>query len=152
MMTVDTVDLSRLSGRLDELADALGGDEVAKALLAGAFVLEGEAKQNVQRMKAIDTGFLLNSIHSTSRAGSNYADAESAAKSRNGDGKMFPEPRMGKGEAAVAAGAEYARHVEYGTVRMTARPFMRQAVERASGDAVDAIGEAIERKMERIFR
>ena len=152
MMTVNTVDLSRLQRRLDDLASAMGGDEVASALMAGAFVLEGEAKQNVQRMRAIDTGFLLNSIHSTSRAGSNYDKARSEAKARNGDGEMFPELRMGKGEAAVAAGAEYARHVEYGTVRMTARPFMRQAVERASGDAVDAIGEAIERKLERIFR
>lgn len=152
MITVDTVDLSRLERHLDELAAALGSDEVASALMAGAFVLEGAAKQNIQAMRAIDTGFLLNSIHSTSRAGSNYAEAQSAAKARNGDGKMFPELRMGKGEAAVAAGAEYARHVEYGTVRMPARPFMRRAVETASGDAVDAIGEAIERKMERIFR
>lgn len=152
MITIDTVDLSRLNGRLDELAATMGGDEVASALMAGAFVLEGEAKQNVQRMKAIDTSFMYNSIYSTGGKESGYAEARSAAKASNPDGEMFPEFKPGKESAAVCVGAEYARHVEFGTVRMTARPFMRQAVEMHGGDAVDAIGDAIERKMERIFR
>lgn len=152
MMTVDTVDLSRLSKRLDELASAMGGNEVAKALLAGAFVLEGEAKQNVQRMKAIDTGFMLNSIYSATASESGYSKARSEAQGRSSDGEMFPEYKPPKAAAAVCVGAEYGMYVEYGTVRMPARPFMRRAVETASGDAVDAIGEAIDRKMERIFR
>lgn len=152
MITVDTVDLSRLEGRLSELANAMGGDEVARVLMAGAFVLEGEAKQNVQKMRAIDTGFMLNSIYSTNGKDGNYDDARSAANGRKAGGDMFPEYKPGKESAAVCVGAEYAVHVEYGTVRMPARPFMRQAVATASGDAVDAIGDAIERRMETIFR
>lgn len=153
MITVDTVDLSRLTSRLAELQDALGGDEVGNALLAGAFVLEAEAKQNVERMRAVDTGFLLNSIYSTvgARAGG-HGDAVSAAKSRNQRAEMLPEVRLNAAEAAVAAGAEYAVHIEYGTARMPARPFMRQAVAAKSGDAVDAIADAIDRKLRRIFR
>jgi len=152
MMTVDTVDLSRLTKRLDELAGAMGGNEVAKVLLAGAFVLEGEAKQNVQRMKAIDTGFMLNSIYSVTASESGYAKARSEATGRSDDGEMFPEYKPPKAAAAVCVGAEYGMYVEYGTVRMPARPFMRQAVETHGGDAVDAIGEAIDRKMQKVFK
>lgn len=143
MMTIDTVDLGRLSNRLDELADAMGGNEVAAALLAGAFVLEAEAKQNVQRMKAIDTGFMLNSIYSSDGNDSGY---------RPGGDRMLPEYKPPKAAAAVCVGAEYGMYVEYGTIRMPARPFMRQAVETHVDDAIDAIGEAIDRKMQRIFR
>lgn len=152
MITVDTVDLSRLTSRLAELQSQLGGDEVGNALLAGAFVLEAEAKQNVERMQAVDTGFLLNSIYSTTRRAGGHDDAMSAAKSRNARAVMLPEVRLNAAEAAVAAGAEYAVHIEYGTARMPARPFMRQAVAAKSGDAVDAIADAIDRKLRRIFR
>lgn len=152
MMTVNVVDLSRLQGHLDELASAMGGNEVASALLAGALVLEAEAKQNVQRMKAIDTGFMLNSIYSATAAESGYDKARSDAKERSSDGEMFPEYKPPKAAAAVCVGAEYGMYVEYGTVRMPARPFMRQAVETHGDDAVDAIGEAIDRKMQGIFR
>lgn len=152
MITVSAVDLSRLQAHLAELSASLGGDEVAASLMAGAFVLEGEAKNNIQRMKAIDTGFMLNSVYSTSRPENNFADAEAKAKAKNASEDMLPQVRVGKAQAAVCVGAKYANHIEYGTARMASRPFLRQAAQTHSDEAVEAIGEAIERKMERIFR
>jgi HK97 gp10 family phage protein len=152
MMTVSTVDLNRVAGRLNQLANELGENEVARVLMAGAFVLEGEAKKNVVDMKAVDTGFLLNSIHSTSTADSGYADALSKAKQRNANATMTPEYKAPKGSAAIVAGAEYAYFIEYGRSRSNARPFMRRAVEVGSGEAVEAISAAIDDVMERIFR
>ena len=152
MMSASVVDLDRVSGRLDELARAMGNDEASKALMAGAFVLEGEVKNNIQRMKAIDTGFMLNSVYSTSKPENNFGDALSAAKRRNADAEMLPHVQLPSAQAAVCVGAEYAIHIEYGTARMPARPFLRQAAATHGGEAVDAIAEAIERKLEQVFR
>lgn len=152
MMSASVVDLDRVSGRLDELARAMGNDEAAKALMAGAFVLEGEVKNNVQRMQAIDTGFMLNSVYSTSKPENNYDRARGDAKNRNADAEMLPQVQLPTAQAAVCVGAEYAIHIEYGTARMSARPFLRQAAQTHGGEAVDAIAEAIERKLEQVFR
>lgn len=151
MITASVVDLARLQAHLAELQQAMGGDEAAQALMAGAFVLEGEAKNNIQRMKAIDTGFMLNSVYSTSRPEDNFSGAEAKAKAKNADADLLPQVRVGKAQAAVCVGAKYANHIEYGTARMVGRPFLRQAAQTHSDEAVQAIGEAIERKMERIF-
>jgi len=152
MMSASVVDLNRVSGRLSELARAMGNDEAAKALMAGAFVLEGEVKNNVERMKAIDTGFMLNSVYSTSKPSNNYDRARGDAKNRNAEGEMLPQVQLPTAQAAVCVGAEYAIHIEYGTSRSASRPFLRQAAQTHGGAAVDAIAEAIERKMEQVFR
>lgn len=152
MISASTVDLNRVLSRLNELQDAMGGDEAAQALMAGAFVLEGEVKNNIQRMRAIDTSFMFNSVYSTSKPENNFGDAQAAAKSCNPKAEMLPQVTLPTAQAAVCVGAEYANHVEYGTRRMAARPFLRQAAQTHGDDAVNAIAEAIERKMERIFR
>ena len=43
--------------------------------------------------------------------------------------------------------AFYARFVEFGTVKMAARPFMRPAFEAKKGEAVDAIKAYLERRI-----
>lgn len=147
MITVDVVNLSRVAGALQRLVDATGdAREVERALLAGALVIEGEAKLNVQRMNAIDTGFMLNSIYSAAKVESGYSDAKNDAESR-GDAVMRPEVKPEDMTAIVAVGAEYAPHVEYGTYRMAARPFLRQAVQNRRDDAVDAIADAVTRRI-----
>ena len=147
MITVDVVSLRRVEGAIQRLADATGDRrEVEQALLAGALVLEGEAKLNVQRMNAIDTGFMLNSIYSATKDASGYRDAKGDAESRS-DATMMPEVKPEEMTAIVAVGAEYAPHVEYGTARMAARPFLRQAVQNRRDDAIDAIADAVTRRI-----
>lgn len=45
--------------------------------------------------------------------------------------------------AIVSASAEYAEHLEFGTSRMAARPFMRPAVDEHEREIVDAIEAAV---------
>ena len=147
MITVDVVNLRRVESALQRLASATGDRrEVEKALLAGALVLEGEAKLNVQIMNAIDTGFMLNSIYSATKGTSGYKDARGDAESRS-DATMLPEVKPDEMTAIVAVGAEYAPHVEYGTYRTVARPFLRQAVQNRRDDAIDAIADAVTRRI-----
>jgi len=67
---------------------------------------------------AIDTGMLVNSISVTKEAPLRYA---------------------------VTAAAEYAIHLEYGTHKMAARPFMRPAMERAKPVLRDLVAKALRR-------
>lgn len=47
----------------------------------------------------------------------------------------------------VSAAAEYASYLEFGTVRMEPRPFMRPALDGAIGDMTDVITEEIRRAL-----
>lgn len=90
----------------EEMAKALSlYPEVSEKMLAGgAAVVEAQAKINHE--PNIDTGFLFNSIQT-----------------------QKPEVKDdGSGSVDVTVGAEYAPHLEYGTVRSQAYPFLRPAV------------------------
>ena len=50
---------------------------------------------------------------------------------------------VGRGKAKVAADAFYAHMVEYGTVKMTAKPFMRPAIDTRTQAAIDATAKYI---------
>jgi len=67
---------------------------------------------------AIDTGLLVNSIATAQEGPLRYS---------------------------VAAAAEYAIHLEYGTHKMAARPFMRPAMERAKPVLRDLVAKALRR-------
>lgn len=83
-----------------EVLDALSGDRMARAVMAGAYVFEGAAKM----LTPIDTGNLVNSIKTELVS----SDETSAT-------------------AETGTGVEYAPHVEFGTKKMQAQPFFRPA-------------------------
>lgn len=87
---------------------------LSNAVRVAAFQLEARAKVNAP----VDTGFLRNSIQAT------------------------VEP--GALEAEVAAGAQYAVHVEYGTGNASAQPFMTPAA--------DAVKPKLERTVASVLR
>lgn len=82
------------------ILDSMSGDRLGKAVMAGAFVLEAAAKMKTP----IDTGNLVNSINTELIS----SDETSAF-------------------AEVGTGVEYAEHVEFGTSKMVAQPYMRPA-------------------------
>ena len=55
---------------------------------------------------------------------------------------------VGRGQNKVKADAFYAHFVEYGTVKMTARPFMRPAVDTRTQEAVEATAQYIRDRVE----
>lgn len=152
MRTIRFVGLDSLVGKMDRLERGMRGEDVAASLYAGVLVLEAEAKMQVEQVGAVDTGFLLNSIYATSKAGSTYDRRAGEAKGK-ADRGMEPELTVGPRQAAVVAGAEYAIYVEYGYTRgsthVAARPFMRNAGDARQGDAVRAVERELDRRIAR---
>lgn len=85
-----------------EILDSLNSDQLGRAVMAGAYVIESAAKM----LTPIDTGNLVNSI-ATELVSSDDVSAFSQ----------------------VGTGVEYALHVEYGTKNMQAQPYMRPALD-----------------------
>lgn len=118
------------------------GNGMSQVALSGAFVLEGFVKQSMQEghhgrvyrrggkahqasapgePPAVDYGHLLNSI------GSSVIDDEAAQ---------------------VATNSEAAVHLEFGTARMAARPFMRPAVDEHRKEVANAMVKTAMRLVE----
>lgn len=81
----------------------LSDDALSRTLVEWAFLAEGFAKLEITKKKAIDTGNLRNSITGI--------------------------PIVNKKCTIVGTNVEYGPYVELGTYKMTARPFIRPAVE-----------------------
>src|SRR3990172_8567370 len=115
---------------------------MGKAMLAGAFVLEGFIKQSMQEghhgriyrrggkvhqasapgeTPAVDFGNLINSIDSS---------------------------LLDNNASQVTTNADYAPALEFGTARMAARPFMRPAVDEHEGEVISAVRATILRLVE----
>lgn len=105
---LDTSGLDALQRRLN-----VNGDQ---AVAAVAFQLEATVKGTIISKDIIDTGALLNSIHTEKRGEKVYW---------------------------VADGVEYGVYHELGTHRMAARPFMTPAVEKVNLQIADIIKEEL---------
>ena len=55
-------------------------------------------------------------------------------------------------EVHVVSKAEYAAHLEFGTSKMAARPYMRPAAQARSGEVAQMVGAAVSAELKRIFR
>lgn len=136
--TVDGVE--ELVRKLNALA--IGADEaLGEAALAGAHVYEGFVKMSMNKTKhgrtyrrgqkshtasapgeapAVDYGHLLNSI-GTERDGN---------------------------DAVIYTSAEVSPHLEFGTARMRARPFMRPPMDEHKNEIMAAVQKTLARKIE----
>lgn len=94
--------------------------KIKDALVTCALAIERDAKQNLTSSGAVDTGRLRMSL---------YTDVQGIKNNEVEIGtdlsKVGPRERT-KGPG-VGTGVEYAPYVEYGTYRMSARPFLRPA-------------------------
>lgn len=146
--------------------------ELSAAVRKSAFQVEAGAKQRAP----VDTGALKNSIYTVTDRGSGYgrsvADVQSrealfsrravmakraktatrnvqqAVKARRAAAHLYKEVRPGRGmEAIIAVGVEYGAHVEYGTHKMGARPFMHPALARVVPTFQAACREAFARAL-----
>ena len=137
--TVKVIGLDDLKRKFEKLGRAVGGDQLGKAALVGAQLVEQAAKLSMAEEKhgrwygqhqasapgeapGVDTGLLLNSIQSelvTATATSALAQAG-------------------------VAGAEYAEALEYGTARIKPRPYMRPALDNNEDRIVGGVRAALE--------
>ena len=107
---------------LNRVGNAIGGRAIMPALRAAALIPQNAAKENVPVL----TGTLKRSIH--------QEDVQ--------------------GQLAVAVGTDvpYAEHVEFGTSKMPARPYLRPALDENKGAMVKEFGEAWSDIVEAAFR
>lgn len=103
------------------ILDSMTGDKLGMAVMAGAFVLESAAKIKTP----IDTGNLVNSIN-TELVSSDETSA-------------FAE---------VGTGVEYAEHVEFGTSKMAAQPYMRPAYDETESTIQATIQRFVKQNIE----
>lgn len=107
-----TADLQR---KLSRMSDNVKGRNLAAATLAGAMVIEQRAKE----LTPVRTGNLRRSIHS-----------------------QLADSRPESASAKVGTNVEYSPYVEYGTRRMSARPYLRPALDEKRAEARRVIKEA----------
>ena len=106
---------------LNRVSAAVGSRAIMPALRAAALIPQNAAKENVPVL----TGTLKRSLHQ----------------------EDVP------GQVAVAVGTDvpYAEHVEFGTSRMPARPYLRPALDENKGAMVKEFGEALSDIVEAAF-
>lgn len=140
-MTETITGSDELMRKLRNLIENVEGG-TGKAMLSGAFVLEGFIKQSMQEghhgriyrrggkvhqasapgeTPAIDYGFLVNSIEAS---------------------------LLDSNTAQVTTNSEAAPALEFGTGRMAARPFMRPAIDEHENEIVRAVQATIQRLVE----
>ena len=100
-----------------------------------AFKIETAAKE----VCAVDTGRLRASI-STNWAGSSMSEGKTGAQANPGDGVKKPE---GPKELVLVVGTnvKYGPHVEHGTSRMPARPYLYPAYFMHEGETILALAK-----------
>jgi len=99
-------------------------EKVGEGVRETAFLIERGAKERVP----VDTGALKNSIQ-TVVFGQAAGGADALAVTLNPSARILPLPEPENSlMAIVGASVDYAAHVEYGTVRMAAQPFLEPAM------------------------
>ena len=107
---------------LNRVGNAVGSKAIMPALRAAALIPQNAAKESVPVL----TGTLKRTMH--------QEDVQ--------------------GQLAVTVGTDvpYAEHVEFGTSKMPARPYLRPALDENKGAMVKEFGEALEDIVEAAFR
>lgn len=145
MAKVKISGLSELGAAMRNLSADMTGKVARQATAAGAGVVRKAARAGAP----VDTG--------------NLQAAVVMKRVPKGQTQLTEEylvtPRVGKKRDAVAGKAGtgkrgkdafYARFVEFGTVKMPARPFMRPALENNTQAATDAIAKRLRERIEKV--
>lgn len=94
---------------------------------------ERMAKETISDMEAVDTGFLRNSItFAIAGEKANIGEYFSDKGGKVGEYSGTAPDDTGSGEHSVYVGTNvyYAPYVEYGTYKMTARPFLSESIQK----------------------
>lgn len=129
-----TANVKIIKTNVKEVLESLSGDQLGRAVMAGALLLETAIKLSMSAAShsgrkygrhrasapgetpAVDTGNLVNSIKS-----------------------QLVESTDMTALANVGTGVEYAEWLEFGTSRMKPRPYMRPAIDNNENKIVEAI-------------
>lgn len=143
-----------LGDRLANLGPKLAARGLRATALAGALVVRDAAKQTTAWSDR--TGLLRKNIIVGEKRGQGFASRQStySVKVRNAKAQKYTNTatnrrlrRVGK-KYQVEGTAFYGRFLEYGTSRMSARPWLRPAFDQSVTQAIEAmrarLGQAVE--------
>lgn len=111
---------------------------IVKALEEAGVILEGEAAMRVP----VDTGRLKGSITYATRTARSYARGMAGPV----DEVSAPHDAY---TAHVGTNVDYAQHIEYGTVRSPAQPYLRPALANRRGSVTKIVRDTIREAMRR---
>ena len=134
MIKITVTGDDKLSAQLRQLIGDLRGAAVEKALVAGALVIMNDAK----RRAPVDTGNLRRSIHVGGHKG-----PETPSSGRD-------LGRVDYQTVQVGTNVEYAKYQEHGTSKMSARPFLRPALDSNREEAVQEVASSLKQILERL--
>lgn len=134
--------LRELGQRMQALSADIAGKIARQATAAGAGVVRKQARQNAPR----DTGNLQAAIV-MKRVRDIALTEEYVVAVRKGKTKDVKAAKAGEGR--LGKDAFYARFVEFGTVKLPARPFLRPALENNIGPATEAMAKRLKARIER---
>jgi len=116
---------------------------VEKGLLQTAFLAQSEAQRSI--LKGPKTG----RIYKRGKRGRTHQASAPGEPPANDTGRLASSLRSevsaGALTASLIAGTSYAAHLEYGTTKMAARPFMRPAAEKVAPQGEKLIRDALDK-------
>jgi len=140
--------LDKLAAALKEFSPTVQRKGLRQAVAAGSKIVRDEAK-----LKApVYTGHISQGHPPPGTLKRAIAMARNRRESSPGCEVYHVYVRRDKVRSNGRFDAYYAHMVEFGTVKMTARPFMRPAFEATKRDCVDAVTESLTKTIEQIAK
>lgn len=141
-MSGDVEGVEELIRKLNALENG-ADDALGEALLAGAHIYEGFVKSSMNSAKQGRTYRRGKKSHTASAPG------EAPAIDYGSLINSIGVEREGN-DAVIFTSAEAAPHLEFGTARMQARPFMRPPKDEHEGEIMMAVNTTLARKIQEI--
>jgi len=136
---------SQLEAALRKLPRELQNAAESAALRGGAAPIRKAAKGHLSKSK--DSGLLSKSLGVTVKK---TRRGQKTARVGPRSGFRQVVKRKGKAKPELADPVKYAHLVEYGTSKTQAKPFIRPALESASGEAMTAMAAAYSKHLGRV--
>lgn len=141
--TVRVDGLRELGERMRKLSADMAGKVARQATAAGAKIVRDQVRVNAPK----DTGNLAAAVV-MKRITNSSLSAEYVVAVRKGKRTDVANAKSGQGK--LGKDAYYAHMVEFGTVKMSAQPFIRPAFESQKNAAVDAIASRLKKRLDRL--
>jgi len=124
--------LENLKKKLDKISKK-AKEDVQKAVITGALIVEGEAKKSIQQSSG------------TGRTYGNHTASSPGNAPRTDTGRLVSSIATEPGdlEAKVGTGLDYGKYLEFGTSVMAARPWLFPALERNKKKINKLIADAV---------
>lgn len=135
-----------LNRNLQKMAN-LYGKAVSDALFVSGKVVEGEAKKSIQNQSA---GSMVTRYRSGGGSYNHIASSpDNAPNTDTGALVRSITTEVVRSDVFVASGLEYAPHLEFGTSKMQARPFLNPALEKNRRQISKIVSDAIKKTTDR---